>query len=45
MNSVRIVYANWTRRTGLRRAVMGVVMESDGAKYEKTISLHSVGNK
>jgi len=44
MNSVCIVYVNWTR-TGLRRTVMCVVMESDGAKYEKTKLLHSVGNE
>jgi hypothetical protein len=45
MNSVCIVYVNWTRRRGLRRAVMCVVMASDSAKYEKTKLLHSVGNE
>ena len=44
MTSVCIVYGNWAR-TGLRRAVMCVVMESDGAKYGKTKLLHSVGNE
>jgi hypothetical protein len=44
MNSVCIVCANWTR-TGLRRAVMCVIVESDGAKYEKTELMHSVQNE
>ena len=45
INRECIVYVNWTRRTGLRRAVMFVVMERDGAKYGKTKLLHSVGNE
>jgi len=45
MNSVCILCVKWARRTGLRRAVMCVVMESDGAKLEKTKLLHSVGNE
>ena len=45
MNGVCIVHVNWTRRTGLRRAVMCVVVESDGARYGKTKLLRSVGNE
>ena len=45
INKVCIVYVNWTRRTDLRRAVIYVVVESDGSKYEKTKLLHCVGNE